>query len=134
MGGPAVTTIIRPNFRKPDLACAVLREIATMMDQLVRTGVGGTVDLRSLPLTDFDRFELAEKLGDGEVRASVTAGGTSTVFETKFAGVWWVRHEGAEGQVAAEQIVIARAAGYSARASVRHQCRPGSIKHASNTF
>lgn len=104
-----MTTIIRPNFRKPDLACAVLREIATMMDQLVRTGVGGTVDLRSLPLTDFDRFELAEKLGDGEVRASVTAGGTSTVFETKFAGVWWVRHEGAEGQVAAEQIVIARA-------------------------
>jgi hydrogenase-1 operon protein HyaF len=103
-----MTTIIRPNFRKPGLAGAVLREIATLMDQFVRTGVGGIIDLRSLPLTDFERFELAEKLGDGEVRASVNAGGISTVFETKFAGVWWVRHEGTEGQVAAEQIVIAR--------------------------
>lgn len=104
-----MTTIIYHDFKKPGLATAVLREIAALMEQLLQTGAGGVVDLRSLPMTDFERFELAEKLGDGEVRAFINAGGASTVFETKFAGVWWVRHEDLEGRALAEQIVVARA-------------------------
>lgn len=104
-----MTTIIYHDFKKSGLPSTILREIATMMEELLLTGEAGTIDVRSLPLTDFDRFELAEKLGDGEVRAFINAGGSSTVFETKFAGVWWVRHEDAEGRVMAEQIVVARA-------------------------
>jgi hydrogenase-1 operon protein HyaF len=108
MGGSAVTTIIRPNFRKARLADAVFREIAGKLEQLLSTGEAGTIDLRSLPLTDFDRIELAGRLGDGEVRAVVVAGGTSTIFETQFAGVWWIRHEDGEGRMLTEQIVVAR--------------------------
>jgi hydrogenase-1 operon protein HyaF len=104
-----MTTIIYHDFKKSSLPSTILREIATMMEELLLTGEAGTIDVRSLPLTDFDRFELAEKLGDGEVRAFINTGGSSTVFETKFAGVWWVRHEDAEGRVIAEQIVVARA-------------------------
>jgi hydrogenase-1 operon protein HyaF len=103
-----VTTIIRPNFRKARLADAVFREIASLLEQLLSTGEGGTIDLRSLPMTDFDRIELAGKLGDGEVRAVVNSGGTSTVFETQFAGVWWIRYEDGEGLMLAEQIAVAR--------------------------
>jgi hydrogenase-1 operon protein HyaF len=107
MGGLAMTTIIRPNFRKPRVAEAVFREIAAMMECLLTTGETGTIDLRSLPMTDLDRIELAGRLGDGEVRAFINAGGTSTVFETQFAGVWWIRHEDHEGRALAEQIAVA---------------------------
>ena len=79
------------------------------MQRLLETGETGTIDLRSLPMTDWDRQEIAERLGEGEVKAFVTVGGTSTVTETQFAGVWWIRHEGADGRVAAEQVVVARA-------------------------
>ncbi|MGO9484815.1 MAG: hydrogenase expression/formation C-terminal domain-containing protein [Rhodomicrobium sp.] len=106
-----MTTIIRYNFRKSGVVDAVVREIAAMMERLLETGEPGIVDLRSSPMTDLHRFELAEKLGDGEVRAIVNAGGASTVFETKFAGVWWVRHENTEGRILSERIIVARAPG-----------------------
>jgi hydrogenase-1 operon protein HyaF len=93
---------------KSGLADAVLREIPVLMQRLSETGEGGIIDLRSLPMTDSDRQELAAKLGEGEVKAFLDVSGASTVFETQFAGVWWVRHEGADGRVAAEQVVVAR--------------------------
>jgi len=109
MGGTAVTAIVRKNFKKSGVASAILREIATVMERLLATGEPGIIDLRSLPMTDPDKFELAGTLGDGEVPALVNAGGASTVFETGFAGIWLVRHEDAGGRLAAEQIVVARA-------------------------
>ncbi|MGO9546068.1 MAG: hydrogenase expression/formation C-terminal domain-containing protein [Rhodomicrobium sp.] len=103
-----MTTIIAQNL-KSDFAEAVLREIPALMQRLLETGESGTIDLRSLPMSDWDRQELARRLGEGEVKAFVNVGGTSTVSETQFAGVWWVRHEGADGRIAAEQVVVARA-------------------------
>jgi len=103
-----MTTIIAKDLRST-LAEAVLREIPLLMQRLLETGETGIIDLRSLPMTDWDRQELAKRLGEGEVRAIVNAGGASTVIETQYPGVWWVRHEGAEGRVAAEQVVVARA-------------------------
>ncbi|NWG73259.1 MAG: hydrogenase expression/formation protein, partial [Rubrivivax sp.] len=66
------------------------------------------IDLRSLPLDDAQRQMLRARLGHGEVRAVVDVAGPTTVDETAFAGLWWVRHEGADGGVLAEQIVVAR--------------------------
>ncbi|MGO9174435.1 MAG: hydrogenase expression/formation C-terminal domain-containing protein [Rhodomicrobium sp.] len=103
-----MTTLLAQNLNS-ELADAVLREIPVLMQRLLDTGATGTVDLRSLPMTDWDRQQLATRLGEGEVKAFVTVGGTSTVTETQFAGVWWVRHEGADGRIAAEQVVVARA-------------------------
>ena len=90
------------------LADAVLREIAGLLDQLIRTGEDGAIDLRSLPMTDADRAQLKARLGVGEVRATLDVAGPSTVEETAIAGVWWVRHEGADGCVASEQIAVTR--------------------------
>jgi len=108
MDGAAMTTLLAQNLNS-ELADAVFREIPVLMQRLLDTGETGTIDLRSLPMTDWDRQQLATRLGEGEVKAFVTVGGTSTVTETQFAGVWWVRHEGADGRIAAEQVVVARA-------------------------
>jgi len=88
------------------LADAVLPEIAALLDELIENGNEGAIDLRSLPMTDADRDALREKLGTGEVRATLQVAGASTVEETAIRGVWWIRHEAADGQVANEHIAI----------------------------
>lgn len=90
------------------LANAVLREIVTHLDTLVESGAETAIDLRGLPMTDADRAELEERLGHGEVSAVLTVAGRSEVWETAVSGVWWVRHLGDGGRVAAEEIVVAR--------------------------
>jgi hydrogenase-1 operon protein HyaF len=88
------------------LAQSVLREIAERLAALARTGERDAIDLRSLPLTSADRGELEDKLGRGDVTAKLTVGGTSELWETRYSGVWWVRHYGAEDKIAAERIEI----------------------------
>ena len=94
--------------RLTGLADAVLREIAGLLDRVIETGEDGAIDLRSLPMTDADREELKSRLGAGEVRATLDVAGPSTVEETAISGVWWIRHEGADGRIANEQIAITR--------------------------
>lgn len=88
------------------MAWSVINEISTLLDRLASQGETSSIDLRSLPLTDADRAQLEELLGRGEVRASLDLMGGSEVWETSLAGVWWVRHEGAGGQVSSEEIAI----------------------------
>jgi len=86
---------------------AVLREIENLLQQLLNTGVGGSIDLRSLPLTDEDYALLEESLGKGEVSAEVDSLGPTTVDETAVSGVWWVTHCNADEEVMAEFIEVA---------------------------
>jgi hydrogenase-1 operon protein HyaF len=88
------------------MAQAVLAEVAQHLEALASSGTTSTIDLRSLPLTDADLAELEALLGKGEVRASIDVIGTTEVHETAFAGVWWLRHMGAQDRVAAEEIAI----------------------------
>ena len=90
------------------LADAVLQEIIQLLDRLLETGKPGMIDLHSLPMTDADRGLLREKLGEGEVDVRLKVAGSSTVEETGTAGVWWVRHEGGDGRLAAEIIEVTR--------------------------
>jgi len=90
------------------LAHALLREIAWLLNRLNETGEEGAIDLRSLPMTDADREELKELLGSGEVSANLEVAGASSVEETGFAGVWWVRHFAGDERVVSEQIVVTR--------------------------
>jgi hydrogenase-1 operon protein HyaF len=91
------------------LAQVVLHEIAVLLDRLADAGEAGAIDLRSLPMTDGDRVELEERLGRGEVEATLNVAGVSKVWETRHAGVWWVRHLGEGNRVAAEEIAVTRA-------------------------
>ena len=88
------------------LARSLLREIAQHLDRLAATGEAAAIDLRSLPMTDADRRELDEALGHGDVAAMLDVAGESEIRETGYAGVWWVRHFGADGKIAAERIEI----------------------------
>ena len=86
---------------------ALLYEIADHLDRLAAEGVADAIDVASLPLNPADRERLREALGAGEVTATIDADGVSQVRETGIAGVWWVEHRDARGQVTAELIEIA---------------------------
>jgi len=94
--------------RATGMALSVLTEISRMLETLAESGEPGFIDLRSLPLSDTDRAQLEELLGRGEVRAELEVAGASEIWETAYPGVWWVRHCGAGGKVATEEISVCR--------------------------
>jgi hydrogenase-1 operon protein HyaF len=90
------------------MALSVLTEIESMLTALTESGELGSIDLRSLPLTDADREQLEQTLGRGEVRAELDIAGASEVWETSYPGVWWIRHRGAGDKIASEEISVCR--------------------------
>ena len=87
---------------------AVLSELATLLERLVRGEPAGSIDLRSLPMSPRDRAELQRVLGDGEVQATVDARGLSKIRETRVSGIWWVEHFDEQGDPIAELIEVSR--------------------------
>ena len=94
--------------RLTGMAEAVLHEVADLLATFAQTGAPGAIDLTSIPLTREDRAELERRLGRGEVEATLAAAGRSELWETVYAGVWWVRHYGEGDKVATESIEITR--------------------------
>ncbi len=91
------------------MADAVLQEIASFATLCCDTGSPAAIELTAMPLTRQDRDEIATRLGRGEVSATIEAAGRSEVWETAYAGVWFVRHLGLDGRVATETIEICAA-------------------------
>ncbi|NIP18281.1 MAG: hydrogenase expression/formation protein [Xanthomonadales bacterium] len=91
---------------KTGMANAVFTEIAERLEALAARGESSAIDLRSLPLTEADLMELRDLLGEGEVRAELEVVGRTSVRETSYPGAWWIRHYGAGGKVATEEIAI----------------------------
>jgi len=88
------------------MAGAILTEIAELLEQLADNNMSGAIDLRGLPMTEEDRIRLEDRLGRGEVSARLDVAGMSEVWETSYPGVWWIRHRGGDGQIAAEEIAV----------------------------
>lgn len=88
---------------------ALVREIETLLDNLLRTGEGGALDLRSLPLNATDREALRVRLGRGEVDIRMDLAGLSSIHETGVPGVWWIAHHDPAGQLVSEFIEVAYA-------------------------
>jgi len=88
------------------MAWSILAEIGQLLEALSANGEAGSIDLRSLPMTDADREQLEELLGRGEVQADLDLAGASEVWETSYAGVWWIRHKGAGDKIASEEIAV----------------------------
>lgn len=84
----------------------ILREIESLLARLVAHNESGSIDLRSLPLSEAEREELRTRLGEGEVRAAVQAAGESEVYETGVHAVWWVTHRNTDGAIVAEFIEV----------------------------
>lgn len=85
---------------------AILHEIEALLGGLVDTGVGGSIDLRALPLAPAEYRALEAWLGEGEVQATIEALGPTLVRETGVQGVWWVMHRNRDDQVTAELIEV----------------------------
>lgn len=90
------------------MATALMAELKNHLLKLADTGESSIIDLLSLPMTEADLNELADNLGVGEVRATITNIGSSSVRETAFRGIWWVTHYGDDGKVISEQIEVTR--------------------------
>jgi hydrogenase-1 operon protein HyaF len=88
------------------MAYPILSEIAQRLQTLVDQNQPASIDLRSLPLTQADRDELEEMLGRGEVSIRCELAGPTQIWETAYAGVWWIRHMGADERVATEEIAV----------------------------
>lgn len=84
----------------------ILREIEALLAALVETGLGGSIDLRSLPLSPADAEALDAALGEGEVRATIRALGETHVLETAIHGVWRVKHCNDDGNAVADFIEV----------------------------
>ncbi len=87
---------------------AILTELVALLERLAESDTAAAIDLRSLPMSPQDRVELERALGDGEVQATVTAQGVSTIRETRVSGIWWVEHRDPQGQVIAELLEVTR--------------------------
>ena len=94
------------NGKHTGMAWSILAEIGQLLEALSANGEAGSIDLRSLPMTDADREQLEELLGRGEVQADLDLAGASEVWETSYAGVWWIRHKGAGDKIASEEIAV----------------------------
>ncbi len=84
----------------------LLHEIGHALERLLAGGPAAAIDLRSVPLAPGEEGRILDFLGKGEVRAELEAGGTSTVQETRFAGVWVVTHLDPEGEIIGRFIEI----------------------------
>lgn len=97
----------RETAKLSGLVLAILNQLEARLRDLADAGRNSTIDLHMLPLTAGDRKQLEAFLGHGEVTASLDILGASKITESAIAGVWWVTHANASGDVVVEQIEIA---------------------------
>jgi len=88
------------------MASSVIAEIGRLLQHLAETGETGAIDLRSLPLTEADRAQIEQWLGHGAIHVEMDLIGRSEIWETAYAGAWWIRHRGADDRVSSEEIAI----------------------------
>ena len=107
MTGAPTLPPLRPEApRTTGMAEAVLTEIAARLADCAERGVESSIELTAMPLTTEDRTELESRLGRGEVFATLDSAGRSDVWETRFAGVWFVRNFGEGDRVATESVEV----------------------------
>ena len=107
MSAPAPNTSLdREPPRLTGMAEAVLAEIATRLAEAAGGALVAPIELTAMPLTSEDRAELEQRLGRGEVFATIESAGRSEVWETVFSGVWFVRHLGEGGRTASESVEV----------------------------
>lgn len=90
--------------RLTGMSDAVFAEIASRLADVVAGASAPPIELTAMPLTSEDRTDLEQRLGRGEVFATIESAGRSEVWETRFSGVWFVRHFGENDRIASECI------------------------------
>ena len=87
-------------------ALPVLHQIRHALNRLVETGESTVIDLSAIPFGPGDREQLLDKLGEGEVQATVSSLGDTHIQETAYPGVWQVQYLAPTGEELAHHIEI----------------------------
>ncbi|MGF1643604.1 MAG: hydrogenase expression/formation C-terminal domain-containing protein [Thiotrichales bacterium] len=104
---PIRLEIGEPSNTEPSgLIHALAQEIIDALASHAQRADNHLIDLRGLPLGQHDLDALQALLGIGEVRATLDISGPSEIWETAYAGVWWVRHRAREDNVIAEYLEV----------------------------
>lgn len=85
---------------------ALLEELRVMLAALTKNGAHNSIDIRSLPLLPSDYETLMQVLGCGEVSATINALGVSEIKETRYSGIWLLRHYNTHDEIIAELIEV----------------------------
>jgi len=99
---------VAPAAAEAHNAVPLLHEIRHALLDLAETGNATIIDLSAIPFGPGDRNKLFEALGEGEVSARVNTLGETQVNETRYPGVWIVRHYSPAGDPLASHIEVAR--------------------------
>lgn len=95
---------LEPELRGNSLP--LLHEIRHALARLIAEGESTVIDVQSLPMGPGDDRRLFEALGEGEVRAELSALGKSVIRESRYSGVWIIEHLNANGGIASRFIEI----------------------------
>jgi len=96
------------NFLADDgLVDTLLTEVADLLENFLAHGRSGSIDLLGLPLSASCLAALDQRLGHGEISATIRVSGESETRETAFPGVWWTSHADEAGRVIAMLIEVA---------------------------
>jgi hydrogenase-1 operon protein HyaF len=95
---------LEPELRGNSLP--LLHEIRHALARLIAEGETTVIDVQSLPMGPGDDRRLFEALGEGEVRAELSALGKSVIRESRYSGVWIIEHLNANGGIASRFIEI----------------------------
>lgn len=88
------------------VAEALMREIASALARYAQDRAVHVIDLTGMPLSEDDRKRLDGYLGQGETSIDIHAIMHTHIEETRYAGVWRVRHCEPDGDVRSERIEI----------------------------
>jgi len=94
-------------FRTENLKPLML-QIEQALQDLMAGGAATVIDLGAMPFSKQDEQDLRQRLGEGEVSATLNAFGPTLVQETAIPAVWLVEHKDAEGRRLTLHIEVAR--------------------------
>jgi len=93
-------------YEVTDNVRALLTEISSMLAALINDDKIDSIDIHSLPLLPGEHEAIQSILGQGEINANFNSLGSTTIYETALAGVWWVTHNNENDDCIAETIEI----------------------------
>jgi HupH hydrogenase expression protein, C-terminal conserved region len=85
----------------------LLHEIRHALAQLLEHGEETVIDLRGIPLAPGEEAAIEQVLGEGEIRAALSALGNSDFRETSYPGVWVVTHYNRDEQIVGKFVEVA---------------------------
>jgi hydrogenase-1 operon protein HyaF len=97
---------VLPEAPPGSMAQALLREIGACLQTVAAGGPRQVIELGNLPIGEAELRLLEEALGHGEVHAQISASGPSTVYETAYPGVWWVKYFNDGDYVVTQQVEV----------------------------